>query len=286
MASDNTAIPHRILRGYIRRYDINPASQRNSADSAKSFNARLFFMWNPEVIERKYASLPDVQEFLNLTNAPNGPVDNKKTKPFLQTDVNFQLFFDRQEEVTRFPDHPGVLVDLAVFDLLAQGGSPVGQATTRTLPTTATDLSPPSETLAFDPTIMIAVIFSPYLVYFGTLTDVRVVFQKFSHRMTPTRMEVDLSMRLHAFSSLSELRAEDQGSVSASAAAAAHKASSLGEVDPSLVTAATDQDKDRLNIQGATDAMSWGENWMAGRVTPAGVMYNSGGHPLCRGREG
>jgi hypothetical protein len=62
-------------------------------------------------------------------------VDNKKTKPYLQTDVGFQLHFDRQEEVSRFPDHPGVLVDLAVFDLLAQGGSPAGQSTTQNLPT-------------------------------------------------------------------------------------------------------------------------------------------------------
>jgi hypothetical protein len=48
---------HRILRGYIRRYDINPASKDNAADSAQSYNSRLYFMWNPEVIERKYASL-------------------------------------------------------------------------------------------------------------------------------------------------------------------------------------------------------------------------------------
>jgi hypothetical protein len=275
---------HRILRGYIRRYDINPASKDNAADAAQSYNSRLYFMWNPEVIERKYAALADLQNFLNLTNSASGPVDNKKTKPYLQTDVGFQLHFDRQEEVSRFKDHPGVLIDLAVFDLLAQGGSPAGQSTTQSLPTDQTDLAPPSQSLAFDPTVMIAVIFSPYLVYFGTLTDVQVTFLKFSHRMTPTRMDVNLSMRLHAFGDLAELRASDQGSVSASASAAAHKASPLGEVDPGLVSAKTDQDKDRLNIQGAVDAMSWGENWMAGRVTPSGVMYDSGA-ARCAGAE-
>lgn len=283
MAADSIAgLPHRILRGYMRRFDANPASANNASDPVKSFAARLFFMWNPPSIQRKYSSFEDIQSFLNPTNQANGPLDNADTQPFLKTDLSFELFFDRQEEVARFPDHPGVLVDLAVFDLLSRGGSPAGQVTSKELSNfdssgnvTGTVAGPSSTSLLFNPNIKIAVIFSPYIVYFGNLTDVMANFEKFSHRMTPTRMTLYLSMRLYALGNLSQLRAADLAAVSASASAAAVAAGLPKDVDPSVVTAQTGQQKDRLNIQGARDAMSWGEHWMKGGITPDGIMYNS-----------
>jgi hypothetical protein len=265
--SSNPAIPHRILRGYMRRFDTNPASTDNASDPSKSYKARLFFMWNPQFIERTYAALEDIQQFLNLTNQANGPVNNEDTQPYLKTEVGFSLVFDRQEEVNRFPNHPGCLVDLAVFDLLSRGGSPAGQMTKEALK--ALDDAggtvaggPSSKSLIFNPGIKIAVIFSPYIVYFGNIIDVRATFEKFSHRMTPTRMTLDLKMRLYAFGSLNQLKASDQAAVSSSASAAAYQAGPLGAVDPTTVTAKSQDEKDRLNIQGARDAMSWGEHWI------------------------
>jgi hypothetical protein len=95
------------------------------------------------------------------------------------------LFFDRQSEA-QDPEHPGVLVDMEYFDLVVRNVVP-GDNTNGQLPDNGVMMVNPRD---------ITVIFSPTLTVQGRPTNASVVYEKFTHRMTPTRMRIDLTMRV------------------------------------------------------------------------------------------
>ena len=228
----------RILRGYIRRHDVYPFNAPGMSSSMMASNARLYFMYNPTDIQRSYLSFTD---WSTITN-PNAYADiNASTAPLMMTTFNLELFFDREEEVATLPDHPGVLIDLKVFDTLVQGGATPGELTdwSTTPGDSGTGYIQPNSGLSqqlrdavgaigalapaaggtttsggdaaiqktdssglddlvgkglyIDYSTNLVVVFSPYMSIRGHLNEVNVVFEKFSHRMTPTRMRMALT---------------------------------------------------------------------------------------------
>jgi hypothetical protein len=187
--------------------------------------------------------------------------------------------FDRQEEVSRFANHPGTLVDLAVFDLLVRGGSP-GQTFADPTKTDDTKYDPAamagislsgdqvtnSVSLVLDNTLPIVVIFSPNLAFYGNVTGADAYFDKFSHRMTPTRLRLMVTMRINAVGPAVQPTTRD-GKVEA-AAQTSKAAIAPGE------TAATDAKRDQMNADGRASAMAWAEQWLPGKATPGGVLYD------------
>jgi len=167
--------PARILRGYIRR------AQYEAGDAVSK--ARLYFMFNPEVITREYVSYLDqgaIDPFNTIYQSGND------VAPPSILDFSFDLFFDRQEEAMQV-DHPGVFVDYQFFDLVVRNVVPSNPNQVNT-------------TLADNGVMMvnprdITVIFSPQMSVQGRPLNARVTFEKFTHRMTPTRMRISLTMR-------------------------------------------------------------------------------------------
>lgn len=172
----DTGQPARILRGFIRRADYEAGKPLSKA--------RLYFMYNPESIQRDYVS------YLNSTALdPFNTVfeSGNLVAPPSFMDFSFSLFFDRQEEATQ-KDHPGVFVDYQFFDLVVRNVVP-------------SDASQSSNTLPDNGVMMIAprditVVFSPQLTVQGRPLNAKVNFERFTHRMTPTRMTIDLTMRV------------------------------------------------------------------------------------------
>lgn len=172
---EGTGAPARILRGYIRR------SQFDAGDAVSK--ARLYFMYNPETISRDYVSYLD-QGALDPFNTVYQS-GNLVAPPSI-LDFSFDLFFDRQEEATQ-RSHPGVFVDYQFFDLVVRNVVP-------------TDVNQSSNTLPDNGVMMvnprnITVVFSPQLTVEGRPLNARVTFEKFTHRMTPIRMRISLTMR-------------------------------------------------------------------------------------------
>jgi hypothetical protein len=167
--------PARILRGYIRRaaFDAGDAVSK----------ARLYFMYNPETITRDYVSYLD-QSALDPFNTiyQSG---NLVAPPSI-LDFSFDLFFDRQEEATQV-SHPGVYVDYQFFDLVVRNVVPSDpNQTSNTLPDNGVMMVNPRD---------ITVVFSPQFTVQGRPLNARVTFMKFTHRMTPTRMSISLTLR-------------------------------------------------------------------------------------------
>jgi hypothetical protein len=183
--------PARILRGYIRRsqYEVGDAKSR----------ARLYFMYNPEIISRDYVSYLD-QGALDPFNTVYQS-GNLVAPPSI-LDFSFDLFFDRQEEATQ-KSHPGVFVDYQFFDLVVRNVVPTDvNATSNTLPDNGVMMVNPRN---------ITVVFSPQLTVEGRPLNARVTFEKFTHRMTPIRMRISLTMRavyMGPIKDMTEYRAE------------------------------------------------------------------------------
>jgi hypothetical protein len=190
--TDQTGRPARILRGYIRR------AQTEAADP--SSKARLYFMYNPEMITRDYVSYLE-QTALDPFNTVYQS-GNLVAPPSI-LDFSFDLFFDRQEEATQ-ANHPGVYVDYQFFDLVVRNVVP-------------TDPNQPSATLPDNGVMMvnprdITVVFSPQFTVQGRPLNARVTFEKFTHRMTPIRMRISLMMRavyMGPVRDMTEYRAEE-----------------------------------------------------------------------------
>ena len=176
----------RILRGFIRRAEFD-----NSDPISKK---RLYFMYNPDMITREYMSYLDqgaldpfntVYESGNLVAPPS------------YLDFSFNLFFDRQDEMTE-PNNPGVFVDYAYFDMVVRNVVPdpdlIGNAAT--LPDNGVMMVNPRD---------ITVVFSPQITVQGRPLNARVVFEKFNHRMTPTRMRISLQMRAVYFGPMKDM---------------------------------------------------------------------------------
>lgn len=169
----------RILRGYIRRADYDTADQMTKA--------RLYFMYNPESITRDYQSYLDstsLDPFNTVYQSGN------LVAPPSYLDFSFDLFFDRQEESARNAAHPGVFVDYQFFDMVVRNVTPTNDVTNNTLPDNGIMMVNPRD---------ITVVFSPNMTVQGRPLNARVVFEKFTHRMTPIRMRISLQMRVVYF---------------------------------------------------------------------------------------
>ena len=167
--------PARILRGYIRRAEYD-----NADDTSK---ARLYFMYNPEIITRDYVSYLN-QDALDPFNTVYQS-GNLVAPPSI-LDFNFDLLFDRQEEAAQ-ENHPGVYVDYQFFDLVVRNVVPSD-------PRLDTSIVPDNGVMMVNPRD-ITVIFSPQFTVQGRPINARVSFVKFTHRMTPTRMAISLTIR-------------------------------------------------------------------------------------------
>ena len=174
--ANGNEVPARILRGYIRR-----AEYTVSDDASQS---RLYFMFNPENITRQYVSYLD-QGALDPFNTVYQSGNLVAPPSFM--DFNFELFFDRQDEA-QHPDNPGVLVDMEYFDLVVRNVVPGSEySTNASLPDNGVMMVNPRD---------ITVVFSPQLSIQGRPLNAQVVFEKFTHRMVPTRMRIALTMRV------------------------------------------------------------------------------------------
>ena len=167
----------RITRGYIRRanYEAGDATSKS----------RLYFMYNPETIVRDYVSYLD-QAALDPFNTVYG--SNNLVAPPSFMNFRFDLFFDRQDEVAQDIDNPGVFADYQFFDLVVRNVVPSD-------PNSVATALPDNGVMMVNPRD-ITVVFSPQLTVQGRPINAQVVFEKFSHRMTPIRMRIALEMRV------------------------------------------------------------------------------------------
>jgi hypothetical protein len=164
-----------ISRGYIRRSDIV------SSDPTSSY--RLYFMYNPDQIQRSYISYLD-QQALDPGNAVFGS-NNMVAAPGI-LDFGFELLFDRQLEVAQDPTHPGTKVDYDYFDLVVRGVVPDSQDRGNAIPDNGIMMVNPHN---------IVVVFGQDLSVQGRVTNAAVNFEKFNNRMIPTRLRIDLQMK-------------------------------------------------------------------------------------------
>jgi hypothetical protein len=186
MLQTTNGTPARILRGFIRR------SEADLADIASM--SRLYFMYNPDSITRDYVSYLDqgaLDPFNTVFQSGN------LVAPPSYMDFTFSLFFDRQEEAV-IPTNPGVFVDYQYFDLVVRNVIPATDpnAMNGTLPDNGVMMVNPRD---------ITVVFSPQITVQGRPSNARIAFTKFTNRMVPTRMQVDLTMRVTYFGPLRDM---------------------------------------------------------------------------------
>ena len=163
----------RILRGFIRRAETDAADPLSTG--------RLYFMYNPTIISRDYVSYLDqgaLDPFNTVFQSEN------LVAPPSMLNFTFELFFDRQDEA-RDPENPGVLVDMEFFDMVVRNVIP--DATLQVMPDNGVMMVNPRD---------ITVVFSPEITVQGRPLNASVVFEKFTHRMIPTRMRIQLTMRV------------------------------------------------------------------------------------------
>lgn len=168
----------RILRGFIRRaqYAIND-------DASMS---RLYFMYNPEQISRDYVNYLDqgaLDPFNTVFQSGN------LVAPPSILDFNFELFFDRQEEAQNI-NNRGVMVDMDYFDLVVRNVKPGGTVGSNALPDNGLMMVNPRD---------ITVVFSPEITVQGRPLNASVTYERFTHKMVPTRMRIRLQMRVVYF---------------------------------------------------------------------------------------
>jgi hypothetical protein len=167
--------PARILRGYIRRAEYDVTDELSKC--------RLYFMYNPEIITREYVSYLE-QSALDPFNTVYQS-GNLIAPPSI-LNFSFELFFDRQEECAGDQNHPGVFVDYQFFDMVVRNVIPQD-------PTQASNTLPDNGVMMVNPRD-ITVVFSPIITVQGRPTNAQVVFEKFTHRMTPVRMRIQLQI--------------------------------------------------------------------------------------------
>lgn len=164
-----------IYRGYIRRSDIDPADPTS--------NYRLYFMYNPSTIQRNYIAYLN-QSALDPGNALFGS-NNMAAAPGI-LDFSFNLIFDRHLEVAQDASHPGTKVDYDYFDLVVRGVVPDGTGEGNAIPDNGIMMVNPNN---------ITVVFGEDLSVHGRPYNASVSFEKFNHRMVPTRMTINIVMK-------------------------------------------------------------------------------------------
>lgn len=183
--TDTHGKPARILRGYIRR------AEYDKGDSLSK--ARLYFMFNPETITRDYVSYLE-QSALDPFNTVYQS-GNLIAPPSIMN-FSFELFFDRQEEAMS-DKHPGVFVDYQFFDMVVRNVHPD--------PATLSGGAIPDNGVMMVNPRDITVIFSPQLSVQGRPTNAQVTFEKFTHRMTPIRMRIRLTILASYFGPVKDM---------------------------------------------------------------------------------
>ena len=169
----------RILRGFIRRaeYSLND-------DASMS---RLYMMYNPETISRDYLNYLDqgaLDPFNTVFQSGN------LVAPPSMLNFSFEMFFDRQEEAMAAGNR-GVMVDMDYFDLVVRNVKPGGTVgTNNTLPDNGIMMVSPRD---------ITVVFSPEITVQGRPLNASVTYERFTHRMVPTRVRINLQMRVVYF---------------------------------------------------------------------------------------
>lgn len=164
-----------ISRGYIRRSDIDPADPTS--------NYRLYFMYNPSSIQRNYIAYLN-QAALDPGNALFGS-NNMASAPGI-IDFSFSLLFDRHLEVAQSSSHPGTKVDYDYFDLVVRGVVPDGTGEGNAIPDNGIMMVNPNN---------ITVVFGEDLTVHGRPYNASISFEKFNHRMVPTRMNIAIVMK-------------------------------------------------------------------------------------------
>ena len=148
-------------------------------------------MYNPEQISRQYLSYLNssaVDPFNTVYQSGN------LVAPPSMLDFSFDLFFDRQDETHQTADHPGVYVDYQFFDMVVRNVVPDD-------PAAGSSQVPDNGVMMVNPQ-QITVVFSPQLTVQGIPLNASVNFVKFTHRMTPTRMIISLTLRATYFGPL------------------------------------------------------------------------------------
>ena len=168
----------RILRGFIRRaqYAVND-------DASMS---RLYFMYNPESISRDYMNYLDqgaLDPFNTVFQSGN------LVAPPSMLNFSFELFFDRQEEAMA-ANNRGVMVDMDYFDLVVRNVKPGGSSANNTLPDNGIMMVNPRD---------ITVVFSPEITVQGRPLNASVTYERFTHKMVPTRVRINIQMRVVYF---------------------------------------------------------------------------------------
>lgn len=171
-----------ISRGYIRRSNLN------SSDPTDGY--RLYFMFNPEAIQRDYVAYLE-QGALDPFNTIYG--SNNLVAPPGILDFEFSLFFDRQAENANGSMPRGVLEDYDYFDLVVRGVVP-GEQTNPIQDNGIMMVNPRN----------ITVVFGPQLSVQGRPYRASVRYEKFDHQMTPIRMTITLSMKVYYFGPVKE----------------------------------------------------------------------------------
>jgi hypothetical protein len=186
LLTDTVGKPARILRGYIRRADYDTTDPLSKA--------RLYFMYNPETITRDYVSYLE-QSALDPFNTVYQS-GNAIAPPSIMS-FSFELFFDRQEECAQFIDHPGVFVDYQFFDMVVRNVVPSDpNQSNNTLPDNGVMMVNPRD---------ITVVFSPQITVQGRPTNASVTFEKFTHRMVPFRMRIQLQILASYFGPVKDM---------------------------------------------------------------------------------
>jgi cell wall-associated NlpC family hydrolase len=173
--AERTRSDVRILRGYIRRSAIN------GTDPTSKY--RLYFMFNPETLQRDFVSYLD-QQALDPFNTVFGA--NNLVAPPGVLDFSFDLYFDRQTENANGRMPRGVLEDFDYFNLVVRGVVPDSQTP---------DL-PDNGVLMINPR-NITVVFSPQISIQGRPQSALVSYEKFDHRMRPIRMKITISVKAY-----------------------------------------------------------------------------------------
>ena len=179
LLTTESGTPARILRGFIRRANWEAGDPISKT--------RLYFMYNPEQITREYVSYLD-QQALDPFNTVYQSGNLVAPPSFMN--FRFDLFFDRQTEATA-ANHPGVYVDYQFFDLVVRNVIPQD-------PNESNNAIPDNGVMMVNPRD-ITVVFSPQMTVQGRPINAQVVFEKFTHRMTPVRMRISLEMRVVYF---------------------------------------------------------------------------------------
>ena len=261
----------RILRGYLRRQNVE-------ASHPESF-VRLYFMYNPDQVQRSYLSWTD-STTLDPANALGADSSKSPASVPSLTQLQFTLYFDRQIEVATIKDHPGVMVDLQAFDFMtgnmtttqdAAGGTattvlPPGMHIPDNTDTTenhAGQLQAAVSNVAGD----VAAIFSPSLMVEGILASAGVVFTKFSPKMTPTTMQLTITLAVRwAGKTNNQTTNADQG------AGVLPGGSYYDPKTGALVPTTSQSDRNAKTKEGAQKAVTYAEQNL---MDSQGVHYDS-----------